>query len=91
MPEYELAGFSRGLRGHGMIGNQGIALTQIGECARPGCGAPVFAELLSAEAPRLCFSCAPAHVRQRGQLRGLFDRSGGRLPPDYEEGRRQER
>jgi hypothetical protein len=59
-----------------------IALTRIRECQQRGCSAPIFAELLTAEAPGLCFGCAPAFVERREKLRGLFFRSGGRLPSD---------
>lgn len=66
-----------------VIGGAGVALTRIGVCRAPGCGAPVFAELLTPGAPRRCFDCAPAFVERRESLGKLFERSGGRLPPGY--------
>ena len=70
-----------------MIESQGITLTQIGVCRNEGCGAPIFAELLVAHAPRLCFNCAsPPRAERQERLRDLYDRSGGRLPPSYGEG-----
>jgi hypothetical protein len=66
-----------------MSRRKGIALTQVGECRQTGCHAPLFAELLTPDAPRLCVDCAPLFIEQQERLHGLFKRSGGRLPPDY--------
>jgi hypothetical protein len=66
-----------------MCGSGGIALTPIGECVKPRCRAPVFAELVTPDAPRLCIDCAPPFVEGQEKLRSLYERSGGRLPPYY--------
>lgn len=65
-----------------MSAGRGIALTQIGACQQSGCRAPVFAELLS-DAAQLCIDCAAQFAVQRASLHSLFERSGGRLPPDF--------
>jgi hypothetical protein len=64
-----------------MIGGRKIALTRIGSCQRPGCNAPIFAELLTVAAPWLCIDCAPLSIERGEMRRSLFRRSGGRLPP----------
>ena len=60
-----------------------FSLTHIGECEVPSCRAPVFAELQTLDAPLLCHDCAPLLVERQRPLRGLFERSGGRLPADF--------
>jgi hypothetical protein len=68
-----------------MSRHKGIALTQIGECRQPECHAPLFAELLTPAALGLCIDCASLFVERQERFHNLFERSGGRLPPDYKE------
>ncbi|HLL73579.1 MAG TPA: hypothetical protein VK363_19230 [Pyrinomonadaceae bacterium] len=60
-----------------------LALTQIGECEVSDCRAPVYAELRSPDAPRLCFDCAPLLVARQSRYQELYERSGGRLPASF--------
>ena len=62
---------------------QALSLSHLGECEVDICRASVFAELQMPDAPRLCFDCAPLLVERQRHLRGLFERSGGRLPADF--------
>lgn len=74
--------------GGDLAGGLGLALTLIGTCRAPGCGAPLYAELLTPGAPRRCFDCAPAFLARRLSLGDLFARSGGRLPAGFDRGPR---
>ena len=64
-------------------GGARLALTPAGPCGADDCSAPLFLELLTADAPGRCVDCAPLFVERRAQLRSLFVRSGGRLPADF--------
>ena len=66
-----------------MLRTQGIALSLVGECEVAICRAPLFAELQTPDAPRLCHDCAPPVVERQRVFRDLFERSGGRLPADF--------
>ena len=67
----------------GNLSSDGIALSPVGQCEMTVCRAPVFVELLMPGAPHLCVDCAPPFVERRERFRGLFERSGGRLPADF--------
>ncbi len=46
-----------------MRGEQGVSLTRAGRCMNPQCGAPVYAELMSADLhdTPLCVDCEEKH------------------------------